>query len=1181
MYKNYTQNFRTPSGYVTKIMMMMRLTTILLMVSLVQVSAASRAQMVNLVKKNITFSQLFTEIRAQTGYGVIVSTSRINVSQRLDADFRNQKLQDVLDQVFEGKQISFTIEDKTIVVSEQEKSPLEKLYGFFSAIDLSGKVVDENGQPIPGATVRIKGTRIFATTNVEGFFSLNNVSADAILEIHSIGFKTLEIKASRDLGTVSLKISVGELDEVIVSTGYQAISRERMTGSFSTIAGKRLEGKLQPGLLTALEGQVTGLAVTKNGKIEVRGKSTFLANAEPLIVVDGFPISGGLESINIDNVESITVLKDAVAASIYGARSSNGVIVVTTKKALQGKIQVSYKGIAGVSARPDLSYMNKASAADYIDAETELFNLSPASANAAYNYYSYSTEVTALLIAKDRGQITDAALKTELERLGKQDGIKQVQENIFRTRFTQQHNISISGGGEKNLASAAVRYVANQNSMVHSSDKRVIADLKNDWNPAKAVTVRMLANFNFNSAGSTIRTAGDFLNYTSPTYDYPSILQPYTLISNPLTGEAQNIFYVRPEVIKQFSGISGLKGMEYNPLEDLNHEKRSLQNVQARLGASVSVKIIEGLSAEAGGSWTRGNGLSRDLYDNTTFRVRSWYNASTSISNPVKHYIPEGAIIDESRNTNEAYTIRGQVNFNKDFSLRHRFTAIAGGEINKDVLDNNTFPTRYGYDDLAGSFGPFNYSDYNAGLYYNDQLLPDELPVAGVGRYVLRDNRFVSMYANGSYEYDQRFIISGSARIDQTNFFGTNPKYRYKPNWSVGGTYKLSQEKFFQVPWISKLNLRGSYGINGNVSLTQGPYLLTKAEFYTPITGAVSYAITSPPNKDLRWERTKITNLGTDFSVFGNRLTFTADYYHKLSSDLLAPDFIDPTYGVNTLTRNVGSGRNTGLEFSLGADIIQQKDFNWNAAFNMSYNKNKVLKFNYNYVYAASLTASSIAVQNGGTGASPREGYPLDGVFSLPFAGIDNSGMPLYYSSAGKKVAGSAITIADLLYSGTTRPTHVLALTNNIQYKRFDLSFMVISQLGGVLRSDVFSGGNIDNKYVAQRWRKAGDEATTVYPRLGPAGSNISTFPYADVFVESANYLKLRDATLSYTIPQNALKKAGISNLKIQLQGRNLFMIAANNSDIDPETANISDTGNVLRTLPIMAEYYLGLSLNF
>ncbi|MEJ2881619.1 SusC/RagA family TonB-linked outer membrane protein [Pedobacter sp. GR22-6] len=1166
----------------------MRLTTVILIISLLQVSASGIAQKISLNKSNATLKSVFNELRAQSGYNFFYTDSQLKRAKPVSIKVEGQDLKEVLKMIFSLQPLTYEINSSTITLKDKPVSFLDELNVYLNKIDLDGKVLDKSGNPLAGATVKVRGSKKMVVTNENGRFSLLDVNIGDVLLISYLGYEDQEVLVSgTESITISMTISESKLDEVaIVSTGYQSLPRERMTGSFSSVQVKRLENKLQPSLLTALEGQAAGMVVTKEGKLEIRGRSTFLANSEPLVVVDGFPISGGLETVNIDNVESITILKDAVAASIYGARSSNGVIVITTKSGRAGSFQMSYKGSTGVTLRPDLSYMNRTGASDYIEAEIAAYNISPTAVLFDYDYYGMAPRVTQLLVQRDRNLMTQAQVDAELVQLRQNDGLGQLEKYVFRSKLTQQHNLSFSAGNDKNMTNAAIRYIANRNNMIGNKDNRVIVDLKNDWKPVKDVTIRLFTNINFSNGSAPFRTAANLTDYKrtfTPSVN-TGMLTPYSSIAD-AAGAAASVPVTRPDLIPLYAGIQGLKPMTYEPLRDLLLETNTTESYQARLGGSLGLNIISGLSAEVGGIWTRGSLLNRTLFNVDAYRVRAMYNGATSRTTNSKHYVADGSIVNEARNINEAYTFRGQLNFNKTFTDKHRITAIAGAEVNKDFFDNNTYPTRYGYNEQAGSSVPFNYADFGSGAYSSDYLLftsQTYVPLSN-GGYALRDNRYVSMYANGSYEYDNRFLISGSARIDQANFFGTNPKYRYKPNWSAGGTYKLSNEHFFDVSWIDKLNLRGSYGINGNISLTQGPYLLLNVGGFSPTSGGVSYSIATPPNADLRWERTHITNIGADLSFLKGRLNATLDYYKKLSKDLLAPDMMDATYGRETITRNAGTAVNKGIELSLDAYVIKAAGFTWNTYFNGSYNTNKVIDFNYNYQFGTYLTLGSAASNFGGNAGlgALRAGYPIDAVFSNRFAGLNDTGTPTFYNSSDAKILGGAISVNDMVYSGTTRPKYSLNVTNTFSYRNFDLSFMLVSQLGFVFRRDTYFGSNIENKYVAERWRKAGDEANTIYPRLSTSSADGWYYPYSDILVERGNYIKLRDLTLGYTFNNRVWGKSGFNNIKLYFQGRNLWMATANNDNIDPETMTNTTGGTIVRNLPLRPEFYFGLSVNF
>ncbi|WP_177192099.1 SusC/RagA family TonB-linked outer membrane protein [Chitinophaga arvensicola] len=1152
----------------------MRVSALLLLAGVLQVSAKSMAQRVSMCVRNTPLSAVFNTINRQTGYIVFYNYDALQNARPVTLDIKNATIQELLHVSLMGQNLEYAIEDKTITVTRIVQRDLPSV-PVPAQIVVTGRITDENGVPLAGVSVVVKGTAKGTQTNSNGEYTVAVRDENAVLSFSYVGYEKQELVVGKNgVISIQLKPSNNKLVGIdVVNTGYQTISRERATGSFAVIDPYRLRSKLKPDLKSALEGQATGVVLTKEGNLEIRGVSTLLGTAAsaPLLVIDGYPSNAGLESLNIDNIESVTVLKDAVAASIYGARSSNGVIVIATRMARRGALQVEYKGSTGITLKPNLSNLNRASSADYVDAEIELYNQDPNSYLTTYNNYGNTSQVNYLLIAKSQGWLNDKDVDARLNALKNNDGLAQMEKYYFRNQFTQQHNISLTGGSEKSMLNAAVRYVSNQSNTVGSSDNRLIFDVKNDWQPRKGVNIRLFSNVNYATSASPARTWSDMLAYTNT-----SLIQPYTLLVDPATGEPQNVPSKNQKKEDRYAALNGLKPLNYNPLQDLMLETSTNKLLQIRLGGSVNVKIFDGLTAEAGGTWSRGDVFGKTLYDKTAYRARLWYDDNTSISNPSKHYIPDGAVVNESRNANQSYMFRTQLNFNRIFAQKHRVSAIAGNEISRNTSDNNSLPTRFGYNDQAGSFSTFNYADYNAGSY-NADMLGTNRPSASIGSIGFVDNRFVSWYANTSYEYNNRFILSGSIRLDQTNFFGTDPRYRYKPLWSAGGTYKLGQEKFFHVPLIDRLDLRASYGINGNISLNSGPFLIITPGSYSNYTGDVSYGISSPPNNSLRWEKTKSTNFGFDISLMNRRINVTADYYVRNSSDLLASDAIDPTRGFSSLVKNIGEVSNKGYEISVNADVLRKKNLVWNAFMNFSYNNNTVVTYNVNYQYASSITS----------GAIKKAGDPLDALYSYRFAGLDNNGVSQFYTAKGEKTGGGNAAVGDLIYSGTLRPKYAISLTNSFRVKQFDLSFMFIAKAGNVLRRDAFSGSNILNKHVSERWKKPGDEATTIYPKLSSWNMDMFYFPYSDILIESANYLKLRDVTLTYDINPRLIKRIGITSTRIYFQTRNLFMLTANSDHRDPETAELNLSGGTgafteqgFSSLALRPEFYVGLSFS-
>jgi TonB-linked SusC/RagA family outer membrane protein len=1056
---------------------------------------------------------------------------------------------------------------------------------------ITGVVTDDTGVPLPGATIAIKGTSTGTSTGTEGEFSISVPDANtAVLRVSFIGFKSLEVSINgrRILPPIRLLADVTAVEEVIV-TGYQTLSRERATGSFGLITSRKLETQLQPDVKSMLEGQVPGLVLDRDGKIEIRGVSSFSAVKTPLLVIDGYPVDatmndtyfsyrdGVFENINANNIESITVLKDAVAASIYGSRAANGVIVITTRKGIEGDPKISYRGVYSVIPTPDLRNLHKASASDYIDAEIDLF-----AESSSTNLNASATEATYVLIQRAAGVITEAEKDARLDELRKRDFVKEAEEYLFRPKIAHQHNVSINGGTKTHAYNVVFNYLGTRENYIHSSSKRAVLDLRDEWKVNRFLTLGANVNVTYSGSKAPWNDASNLLkggtvslfNFNGTTSSYT----PYSRIVD-ANGKPADFWIPGWQYMQQlYEDIPGAKSLEYKLLDELARERVETTDFQSRLTGFLRARIIEGLTVEVGGNWQRGNFNWRQTSDENSYTARTAYTATTSIANPANHYIPEGAIVDERRNINESWTFRSQVNYGRDFEEgRHRVNFIAGNEIRRSTYDNNTYATRVGYNPTAGTFVPVNIPAISQYTYADDWYLYPNVSLTS-GAYGRVDNRFVSWYGNGSYEYADRYIVSGSIRMDLTNFFGTSKKYRYRPLWSLGGTWKLSEESFFDLPGVNRLYARFSYGINGNIALNQGPFLILGVGSYNATTGGISYSVSSPPNDELRWEKTQTTNVGVDANLLDNRLKVSIDYYNRYSTDLLAADAVDPTTGYTNVTKNVGTISNNGLEISIGADVIRDADFTWNVMHIFTYNYNKVRTFNATRAYPTNYTSGAIHVT----------GYPADGFWGGRYAGLDANGAVQAYQKDGTMVPIGNLTTDDMVFLGTFRPKFDLSLTNSFRYKDWELSAMIIAKLGHKFRKDAFTGSNIQNWHVADRWKTAGDEATKIYPKLTSWNMDMFYFPYTDVNIGNASFAKLRDVTLSYTFNKALLDRIGFAgSARVYLQARNLLTIKAKGVDIDPESFEYNLTGATgaytdqgFTSLPFPREFYLGLQIS-
>lgn len=1148
------------------------------------------AQQIKLNFKDTSLKTILKEITKQSGYNFVYSDNIVSSQNVVSIAYDGQAepIANLLETVFKGTNIVYTVNGKQIALSLKSVNKAAKTQNH---IALKGVVTDDAGEPLPGVAVKNTATGKIVAADLDGRYEIEAKEGESLL-FSSIGMadKTVKLSGNSEVLNISLNPDAIALEDVIV-TGYQTLSRERSTGSYAVVTSAKLEKKLQSSLTSILEGQSAGVVVTKDGKMEIRGVSTISGTKDPLIVVDGYPLIGngvGLESINPDNIENITVLKDAVAASIYGSRASNGVIVITTKTAQKGTFSVSYKGTYGITLKPQLSKLNTASVEDYMDAELELYNLDPNPTYNGYNLYSKISDYAYLLMAKDKGMLSAEQADKQIADLRNNNALQQIEENLIRAQQSHQHNVSISGGSEKNLFRGNIRYLGESGNIKENKNSRLTVDINNNWKPTDWFSFKIFTNINYSTNNSTNETWQSFTDFTSS-----SRILPYTNMYDS-QGNPTPWTPVGQRRMDQYNTFPGMKPVSYHPESDLGMWGTRKENLQIRLGGDINVKFCEFLSGSIGGSWVKGSSSSKTIASGDSFIMRTAYNDGTYAANPSTHYIPDGGKIDENRSSIQSWVMRAQINYNQSFkNNKHRISAMIGSEISKDTYETSYLPTRLGYNPVSATynsgFNPYEYNNNTNNIagkmlfgkkpYYLGSVMYGGSS-SSKSNYGVMDNRFVSWYGNASYEFNNKYLVTGSVRLDLTNFFGTDPKFRYKPTWSVGGTYKISEEAFFAnlKKIFNRFNIRASYGINGNISLNNTPYLILSVGSYNPTMGGISYGINSYPNNQLRWERTQIIDVGLDFSMFNNRLNFAFDFYNKKSTDLIADDEIDATKGTSKVPQNVGGLTNRGFEISVGGDVIRKNKFSWNSSLIASYNTSNVDYYNVQRAYFDSYARpEGLLVQD----------YPMDGFWGGRFAGLDNTGMSLFYNKKGEKVGGDALEAEDAVYLGTQRPPLDMSWTNSFQYSNWEFSFMFVGKFGHKYRKDSFAGSNYNNRHVGERWKNPGDEATKIYPKLTAFNMDMIYYPYSDHLVASANYVKLRDLTLAYNLPKNIVNKMKLSGLKLYFQTRNLFYITAKGVDIDPETVELKTGGGTgamsnqaYTSLQLRPEFYFGISIN-
>lgn len=1043
---------------------------------------------------------------------------------------------------------------------------------------ISGVVVDENNQPVPGALLSIKESNRKGLTNLDGSFNLWLDAHEKTLVVASLGMKsqTHEVQNRTDWRIQLLPDEIN-LAGVVV-TGYQTLSKERATGAFDIVNPGDLKGKLQTDVVSRLEGQAAGL-VQQKGNFFVRGIATLRGGAEgykPLIVVDGLPFEGDLESIHPATIKNVTILKDAAAASIYGARAANGVIVVSTIEGdNKGKTSVTYDATIKFTPKTDFSHLNRLSTSELVDLQVYGFqfnrgtyeNLPPR---------EFVNPVLEQLYRHKSGLISHEELQTALNGFRKLDNRRQLEDFYTRIGIMNQHNLSISGGNERNRYALTLNYLSDKLTTKYQSEKRYGFTLRDN-----------LKFFNWLSAdlgvaGSFTRSKGD--NGMGSYYDaytsYPSYYMLYDTNGN-ILNLPTNKSTAELERLKSI----GLNDETYSPITNRAQQQYRNNENYYRVQAGVKVKFTDYLNLDVKFQSENKSLKNEQEYGKNSYFVRKMVNNAAqydSNTDELTLNVPQGGQLNQTRGDVQSYTFRTQLNFIKETG-RHFVTAIAGAE-RRQVKSTASSIYHMGYDHNSLGFKPINPLILNP-LSGTESLSGNFSWVSTDYNYLYeREDRYVSFYANASYSLDSKYDLTGSLRIDQSNLFGTDPKYQYRPLWSLGGSWHAHKEKVFQNQrsWLDKLSFRLTYGIGGNVPKDAGPYLTLKALRYNSWLNEFGSSIKNPANPTLRWEKTGTLNFGIDFAIFAHRLSGSIDLYNKRTNDLLANRNADPTLGWSQVMLNYGSMYNRGIEVKLHSRNIETKDFRWTSALTFSYNKNKL----------TNVEDADATVFNYTNGYASVKGYPLGAVFSHRYAGLSGeNGKPLYYTKDGAETTAYIDNIDDLVYSGTRIPRFTSSLTNTLSYKSFDLSFMFVYYGGHVLRNEAAPylatapTTNI-NREILNAWRQPGDELRNgVTPAI--TGSRLNTdndlHPWysADTHVIKGDYIKLRDISLTYNFDRNLVGRWGFSALNVTLQVQNLLTWKANDKGVDPESMTTTGYGWGSIGFKVPTTWSFGVSAQF
>ena len=942
---------------------------------------------------------------------------------------------------------------------------------FAAEKKVQGVVISsEDNLPLIGASVYVTAedlkkagsaqTTMGVITDVDGQFSIAIPAGITRFFCSYVGYDVLEVKLvpGKEHYEITLHASSQMLDAVVV-TGYQTVERRKLTAAVSKLDISDETIGAVKSIDQALAGQIAGLSVSPTSgapgapaKIRIRGTASLNGTQDPLWVLDGIPLEGtdvpepdelnditnmkqsSIAGLNPADIENITILKDAAATAIYGARAANGVIVITTKKGKVGKPVINFSSRFTYTPTLSLDRLNLLNSAEKVGLEMDMIrnNYSPDNhKGGVYNILSNYNELSAFQNGGWDALSSDT--QAAINRL------KSVNTNwgdiLFRDAFSQEYNLSLSGGTERVTYYTSFGYYKEDGNVdgVGMDRFNLVGKTSYKVNSILKVGASMFANRRKNTNYLT-----DAYGMSNPVF-YSRKANPYFELYDK-NGNYNYDYDIQNNTDKDL-GFNIFEERQNTSNESVVNSFSSIFDAELRFNDKWKLTSQFGYQLEK---------TSREeIADWESYAMRYYYKLSEySQGGETKHFLPEGGMQKSYENSNSQITWKAMGEYRDSFNDIHELEVMAGTELRKTWYET-LFSAGYGFDRKTLTTKPV--------IFPNESYATSFL----LHQTTYKENAYVSFYSTASYSLLNRYTVGGSIRFDGSDLFGVDKKYRYLPLYSVSALWRLSQEPFMQqAKWVDNLVFRASYGLQGNIDKNTSPFLLGtyRSESILPGVSEDVIIINSAPNKKLRWEKTQSVNAGFDFSVLNQAINLSVDYYYRKGTDLIALRMLPLETGFTSMNVNWASMENKGVEISLSTRNITTKNFSWYTNFNFAYNGNKVLQEN-------------IPEQQTTPG---REGYPVGAIFALKTAGVNKeTGNMMFYNPEGEKVtlkelyrlkdewgigiASSDVTAAEertfYSYIGSSDAPYTGGLINTFSYKNWELNVNFSLTFGGYVRT--------------------------------------------------------------------------------------------------------------------------------
>ena len=1060
---------------------------------------------------------------------------------------------------------------------------------------ITGKILDGSlpDEPLIGATIAIGDGKLQngTVTDYNGEFTLKVPQDTKVLTVRYLGYENGKITLvdGTDHYVVTLKSASHSISEVVV-TGYQKIDRRKLTASVSQLNISDESVGAIKNIDQALGGQIAGLSTLPSTgapgapvKIRIRGTASINGTQEPLWVLDGIPLEGtdipninnlndvndiyqtSIAGLNPTDIDNITVLKDAAATAIYGARAANGVIVITTKRGKESRPIVNFNTRLTFSPKVDINRLNLLNASEKVDLELALLASN-------YEYRQHKGGVANILDKLNEFNAYRAGGWNALSATAQQqiNNLRSINTDwndiLFRNVFNQEYNASVSGGSDRASYYASAGYYDEQGIVKGVENNRYNFTLKGTFKINKKLTLGASIFANQRKQASFLTDTGGF---TNPVY--------YSREANP---------YFQPfKTDGSYNYDTNVQGRENNAPDFNIFEERANTSKRRRdysimsiIDAEYKINSDLKLTSQFGYQFDNYNLCRYQGGDSYAMRKEKEYATYMTSSGVQQTIFPEGGANKTTDSYRRQWLWKAMAEYNHRFAKYHDVELMLGTEVRHNITQS-TSSNAYGYDARTLTTKP---------VVFPSQSIAERYPLHQETRL---ENAYVSWYATGSYTYHYRYTLGASVRFDGSDVFGVAKKYRYLPLYSVSALWRVSEEKWMQpLTWISDLRLRASYGLQGNIDKSTSPYLIGTIDKASILgKNETIIAAETAPNPNLKWEKTSNVNLGLEAAFLDSRIHFSVDYYHRKSSDLIGIRMLPLETGFASTTINWASMKNDGWELSLSTRNIVTRDFHWTTNLNLGFNTNKII----NESVAQNSTYPS------------RQGYPVGALFAYKTAGLDSEGYPLFLAADGSKVSAadffklnrygaSQLTAeqqrAQYTYMGSTDPKCSGGLINNFEYRNWQLGVNFMFNLGMKVRVQpsysptYFDRGLNTNRDILSRWTATNTGGTFAALMVStPARlaeytryAEYNTYSMLDIWVRNSSYARMQSLRLGYKLPKKWLAKFGISSASLSLEGRNLLVIASNyNNYLDPETM-----GNPFAQ-PVAKSYIFGLNVNF